>query len=340
MDKEEFLEESNKANSEALRGKTITDLLNKDSSVYKIEREELPKIVRPPRPTVDEDGFSSIPSGRTFNQDLTGAVKNDNLSMLKVALQNEQLKSAVKEQPEEGNKTTFYFIIGITFFLAVAGGLFIWVFLKTKPEPVVTEDTPQIEKRLPSIIFTETKTKINISKTAERNFQTELIQELGKKREKDSIEELSIVSKNPEGAERPAISYEIREALGITPPEVLTRSLEEKIFLGIWSDGVKSEPLLILRSDSPQSILVNMLEWEPNLKDEARSLFGVYYTDSSYALSFKDKVVLNQDVRVLQNSSGVPVFFYTILDKNNIIFARSSGALKRVIERLREEKLK
>lgn len=339
MEKEEFLEEANKANGDALRGKTITDLLDKDSSVYKIEREELPKIVRPPRPTIDVDGFSSIPSGRTFNQDLTGAVKNDNLSMIKVALKNEQYKSAHAEEPEEINKNNFKIIIGITFFLAVAGGLFIWVFLKTKP-PVIT-NTPAVNsiKTVPSVIFSEEITKINISKKAERNFQTELVQELGKKRGKDSIEELSLVYKESEGVERPALGYEAREAIGLVPPEALTRSLEEKIFLGIWSDGIKSEPLLILRSDSPQSILTNMLAWETTLKDEARSIFGTYYTESSYALSFKDKVVLNQDVRVLQNSSGVSVFFYTILDKNHIVFARSSSALKRVLERLREQKL-
>ncbi len=120
---------------------------------------------------------------------------------------------------------------------------------------------------------------------------------------------------------------------GISAPEILTRSLENTFMAGLIyeeTDAVPT-PFIILKVSSYDTGFAGMLEMERNLPLFFDIVFG---TNIEFELSDKTKirdvVLSSRDARVLEIATNVDIA-YTFANPSTIVIASSRSALEKLI---------
>ena len=100
------------------------------------------------------------------------------------------------------------------------------------------------------------------------------------------------------------------------------------------------DPFLIIKLTSFENAFAGMLSWEPNMARDLAPLLGT--TDLLKVINpayvFKDVIVRNKDVRMLEASS-TPVILYSFFDNQMLIITEDIDAIQTLIDRLTREKL-
>lgn len=150
-------------------------------------------------------------------------------------------------------------------------------------------------------------------------------------------------------------------------PEPLVRSFEPNFIVGLHQKDVP-EPFILLQTNDFEQSFAGMLGWEPRMVDDVRDIFfrnlgssqsflgdttqqaptavtatstdtttnvvTVQTTASYNKTKFVDLVLVNKDVRAIQDFTGKTLFFYTFIDKKNLLITTNTQTLELIIRQL------
>lgn len=338
--KEKYLEQALHANDEAVSGAKFTDLLNKDSAVYKDE--EKPKEPKPePKielPKVDEEGYPIIEQVHTYKEDLAGVVNRDKLSLSRIAMMEGTANKGVpKTDAPAQKKSNLFLIISIALIImsvGIIGGVLTLVANKNS----AANQAPVQAAPQKYIIFSESKGNLNI-KSTRSEIAGQMDGLIGGFKEENSVMEAVVRVGNASTSDEASLE----DLLSVTEarlPDSLRRTLVSKFFLGIHSIKGFSYPFLLIGADSYDIAYPGLLSWEGLMPSDLSWLFPLPQKigTSTPTLSFKDRIIANLNARSYEDEQGKTVFFYVFLDDHKILFARTADTLRMVQDRLRQAK--
>jgi hypothetical protein len=118
---------------------------------------------------------------------------------------------------------------------------------------------------------------------------------------------------------------------GISAPDTLTHSIESPFMAGLLSEGGASVPFLVLTVSSRDAGLAGMLEWERAIPRVLDTIFGTSFaTDFSNKTKVRDVVILGRDTRVFDISPTTNIA-YTFANPHTIILSGSLSALQTLL---------
>ncbi len=328
MSENDFLEKSLNANKKEFEGLSLADVANPKSEVYKApETPERPSSIPEAKPKIDEEGLPELITLKTYHGDVEDAVRSNSLSMLKVAVKEQSKKQYTPEETKpKDSGLHIWLIIGAS--LLFVGGLIAVGYA------VLIKNTPEtITKQSRDLIFAEKSVVLDLFKLSPREIKSS-IEGVSKPASEESIKKIIFVEKTS-GGTRALNLPEIMNNLNAEIPPALLRSFSNQFMIGISESLDISEPFMMLIS-SPDNALPGMLEWERTMGHDLEPIIGSAGADRK--LSFKDKIILNHDSRILGDQNG-DIFFYSIIDKKIIIIAKSENTFKKILNRIREAKI-
>ncbi|MES2409700.1 MAG: hypothetical protein V4509_05385 [Patescibacteria group bacterium] len=341
--KNKYMDKALHANDEATSGAKFSDLFDKNSNVYKDPNAELPreKTPIPEKPTIDAEGYPIIQNVHTYKEDLEGIINSDKLSLSRIAMMqegaNRRTEAPSKAEAEE-KKSMIFYIISISLVLigiGIIGGIYMLTLSKKAAE---TQQAAIIPKEK-YIIFAEQNKELDITKTSKTEVAQIIRDTASKFQEEDSVMEIIPVTTDGDTKMRADIN-ELFSSVYQRAPDELLRTLYPKYFLGLYSKKGKTDPFLLMFTNSYDISYPALLNWEGFMKDDLTWMFDTNVTigTTTPQLSFKDRVVANTDARSFEDSTGRVAFFYTFIDPNTILFARNTDTVRKVVDRLREAK--
>ncbi len=341
--KRQYMEKALHANEEATSGAKFTDLINKNSTVYKDQNppQQRDRAPLPEKPTVDADGYPIIQHVHTYKEDLAGIINSDKLSLSRIAMMqedaNRKTEAPTKADAEE-RKSLIFYIISISLVLigiGIIGGIFVMTQNKKAKDAAIAQKTSTPKEKY--ILFAEQQKILNITKASKGEVGREIRELIPKFQDEDSMMEIIPTIVDGNSSTRANIST-LFQTLNQRASDTLLRTLYPRYFLGLYTKKGKTGPFLLMFTNSYDNAYPALLDWEGFMKDDLSWIFdtNIKIGTSTPTLTFKDRIILNTDARSLEDSTGRVVLFYTFIDPNTILFARNTDTIKKVSERLRE----
>ena len=274
---------------------------------------------------------------RTYKSDLESAIQNDHLSSINIAIAESKKKQEEAENKIEEVSENEYskskIIIFISILLVIIGiiALVITYYLKS---PNVSKVT--ITSELPSMITTEYKEELNIGTIIKDNLAKALSSKLNDTQ--IPVNNIYNVYLTTGTSSRQLISSaNFISMIKFNMPDMVKRTLLPNFMIGSYSFS-QNYPFLILKTSSFENSYAGMLAWEKDLSKDFQLLFRLPGYENSGSLldeltpatstkKFEDGVIVNKDVRFLQDNNN-----------NTIIITVSDTAFKEIIDRLNKEK--
>lgn len=308
---------------------------------------------------------------RTYQSDIANTIKNDNVSMIKVALsekKRQERRGQLDNTLSDDSNKNLYIVIGATIaFLVIAGlvGGFIYLQSKNKTENIQAE-----QQKVQPLLFTESTSVLNINE-----FKPEDLFKILEK-DKEAVMELGdmksiVISTGSSTEERQLTTEEFFFLIGARTPDVLLRALNSNFLLGVYAFTPR-EMFAVFKVNSYDAAFAGMFEWEPSIESDVGNIFinkkervnidigalssvkdttsnEVSTNDTQPASTstsqtspfgvfsqrkFVDRILSNKDARVLVDTDGKESMIYTFLDKETLVIATSEKSLKEIIFRL------
>lgn len=117
--------------------------------------------------------------------------------------------------------------------------------------------------------------------------------------------------------------------LDIKVPDILEKTFVEPWTLGILGTIDRKEPVFIIPINNFSNALKGMLEWEHDLPVSIRILLPQEFSKRGVEV-FKDILIRDQAVRILENDAGEFLFAYTFFSRNLLIISFSKSSLESI----------
>lgn len=272
---------------------------------------------------------------RTYQSDLAEAIKNQQGSVIKIAMAEQEKKQRddTNKNPTSKKNLTFIFTGGALILVAI--GVIMYFVATSKPKTV---PITQSQTLVSTLVKTDSSKIIKIDDLTK--------EELGKKIADEyksatpalnTIEQIQFVEENV----NPNVlitTERFWDILDTHIPGELLRSFNPIFTLGIhaWS---KNGLFIMMKTNSYSTAFAGMLKWETTLLDDLYRIFGIDTAGENSALfsaKWKDMVLKNQDTRVLTDSVGNIVLFYTFLgeNKDTLFIGDKEQTLVEVVNRM------
>lgn len=310
----------------------------------------------PTKPTVGiADAIQQTPQAeqkteniRTFQSDISGAVKSDNISMIKIALaekgRREQEGQYVEVSAKKISKTPFI-VIGVVVLLVGLGVGFVYLYFNQAPLPTIEQT---IAPKEPEIIYSETQAVVNTDGKAPAVLLGEIKAEGLAPFDLGTVKR-TLLTTGVGTSTRNITSDELFAILKTRIPAQLQRSINPYFVVGTYA-FTPHDSFMILKINSYDNAYAGMLAWEPYMETDIGGMFigetrtqpitpiegvnPIVNTTQSREAVFKDKVVQNKDARVLTAEDGSIKFMYTFIDKETLVLVSSENGLKEILFRL------
>jgi hypothetical protein len=340
------------------RPKTIADLLHLEAEVAKNPPKAAPEGTAKIREglkniTVAQKPESSILKRiRTLKSDTEDAMTSGKSTFIGIAtaqlLQNKKDESSgatlVDPEPiretEAPKKSRISFtliaiFLGLILILTAFGGVGYVLYLRKSPVSEVTDNLTSN-----SLIPTQFEIVIETNRKNASYLKAAVAAE--KKNAPGTLNDLGNISFVVSKDVTPPVVLTTNDfitTLGMHPPTKLLRTLSPSYMLGIHRFP-ENQAFLILKTDTYETARDALLEWESTSLEEdvgklLRSPSDFDFNNASSTVvtlqPFKDMVLKNKDSRVLTNSEGKVLFFYTFIDRSYIVFASDPETLQAVI---------
>lgn len=211
----------------------------------------------------------------TFQEDLAKSIKDDNVSMIKMAMaeKKRQEEQGIPETAVTDGNSKKYILVGAIIVAAVAilGGTgFIMYRLSngTPSNPGTSSTAPTTGL---SLLFTESKTSINIEGKDVFDVKKLINTELSKPLQLGSMKALLLVMGAGSNA-REITLEEFLKGLQTGTGESLARSLDSRFLLGIYSFN-SNDLFLLAKVTSYDNAFAAMLQFEPDVENSIGSIF-------------------------------------------------------------------
>ncbi len=286
----------------------------------------------------------------TFQSDVAGAVKNDNVSMIKIALAEKKRQEKQGTYDEVAEKRNYKgIIIGIIIIIILGGlgigGWYVWGIINNGSAPATNVVNGFVT--LPAPIEAEQKISIDVTNKYSSDIEKNILNEKNLPLGLGSIKQIIFTSKIGTSTSQ-VTSAGFLKAITARIPGQLERALDPNFFFGIYS-YTPHDSFLLYKVASYDNAYAGMLAWEPYMQEDLRSVIvnkkiitdvaSSTATTSVAAASpessiFIDRVINNKDVRLLYNTDGSIKLLYSFIDQSTLIITSSDKSLKEVILRL------
>lgn len=274
---------------------------------------------------------------RTYREDVAEAVRKQRLSAVGiVAREQDRGERAALSEPVRGSRTL---IVAASVLIILAGlgagGLAYYVQKKRAVEPTATA--------VPSLLFVDERTRVQTDGTTTRSFLVRL------KDENDAVR-LALggiaqmyFTHGTGAAERTLSAPEFFAAIGARVSAEFIRALKDEFTVGVHVfDG--NQPFIILTTDLYENAFAGMLDWEETMSEDLEPFFGPAVrstTTSEVRIGgiFQNKILKNQDVRVLTDAAGKTALLYGFRDRRTIILTTNENTWNEVNVRLSTARL-
>jgi len=280
---------------------------------------------------------SNMKTVRTYMSDMADTVRANEISVLKVALaeQNKQAREDLYRQQEgTPTKKIFWFIGGI---ILIAAAIYGSTFLINKKAEV---GLPVVATKENAIISYDEIYSLSVLDKENLSDKISEIKDIVTKN--DSITFVSL-SQEVNGVKEKISTSSLFSRFKWGAPGSLVRSLSDNYMIGLYTKDVdgdasnKSVPFIIFQSEDYEFTYAGMLEWEKTLAGDIHNIFKLEITDTTKKLNerkWKDLIINNKDSRVLYNENNEPILYYIFIDKNNLVITESKDAIKEITARL------
>lgn len=272
---------------------------------------------------------------RTYTSDMADAIRENEVSVIKIALAEKEKRdreSEYKEAKGTNLSKVFLFLGGVALIIvAIFGVSYIIKMKKVIPiPPVATVET---------FIAYDSKSEIDVTKVTTVNNLLDTIKK-GWQIEQKPIEAIFLTKKINNLSET-FTSKDFLSLIQTTMPGALIRSLSPKYLIGKYSDSnntsanKKYSIFFIFETTDYNQAYASMLEWEGTMLQDLYVMFETTKPeDSPFKKPWNDIIVNNKDTRVLPGVNSEGLLYYTFVNKNNFVITNDIEALKEVISRL------
>lgn len=270
---------------------------------------------------------------RTYTSDMAEAVRDNEASIIKIALAEKEKREREKIYKEaDGTKSSkiFYILGGILLIIiGVAGSSFLISKKEKVPSPIVNS----IETFIPVDL------SVFVDVTGINN-PNEIIAKINQQSETSSgLVQAFFITKTTNEISENLKTNDFFSSLNISAPGSFVRSLTEKYLLGQYDNQnstiQKNSFFLIFETGNYDQTYASLLSWENNMLNDLSIFFnptnqGVGSVSKN---SWKDIFVNNKDARVLYNENGQALLYYGFV-KNNFVITDNIEVFKAIINRL------
>ncbi|MEK9166624.1 MAG: hypothetical protein AAB846_02730 [Patescibacteria group bacterium] len=269
---------------------------------------------------------SDIPSIRTLKTDAEAFSSDKNISFIQAAAAEleRQQKMGVGERLARAKKPLAFLLAGLALVSAVGGGAYYYmqsrrappeeIFLRETIVPGDLEETITLRQNTRSELLGEAGKKF-FDPLAEREIRT-LAFAVGEGKEKRTLKSGGII----------ALSE-------LAMPSRLRADIHTLQLGSVRKNGIA--PFLILKVRSHADALAAMLEWEKSLARDIGIFFPGTRDFSLIGARFEDKIIQNQDARVLAKE-GKSILAYAFFNQTTLVIAASDTGLDALLERLQK----
>ena len=296
---------------------------------------------------------------RTMKSDAEEAIKKQNETLVSIALAEEKKRvqeqkealAAAKKSQDDNNSTpapkrigrmVVVVVIVLIFSALIMAYLFVLPRLRAvqvpsislssfiKPSTTATSaPAPVVEPLALSIIPAQSEKRFNISRETLSQMVT-LMSSENTDLPAGSIKNMYI-SEDGDTAPVAVSVNRLLSFVGISTPEILTRSLEKSFMTGFLKEaGTQATPFLVLKVSSYDAGFAGMLDWEATLPQLFNSLFGTKIESGTTPIKFHDVLIRGKDARAFSTPFGA-MLAYTFTNQNTIIITGSLSALETLI---------
>ena len=275
-----------------------------------------------------KDGIKTV---RTYMSDMADTVRDNEISVIKVALaeQNKHEREDLYRKIEGTPTKKVFWVVGGIILVAIAiGGTYFIIQQKAKqniPEQITKEEAIISYDEISSISVNDPSELINKINTAKKETSTTS--------KSDTIKFISL-SQETNGLQEKILTQDLFRDLDFTAPSSLVRSLSDSYMIGTYKNN-KQNLFIIFQTKDYEYTYAGMLEWENTLASDMVPLFEIDTQESKINnRKWSDMIINNKDTRVLLNEEGRPILYYLFTDKNNLVITNDESTIKEIIEKL------
>ncbi len=288
--------------------------------------------VRPqttPEKTTEPMNDPSIKPLRTFKSDAEEAVKYQNVSTIDIAVAEQKRREArnkVEVTEKKPASPGVFVLVAILVIVLIGGGWYYW-FISSQDSVEAVPIPPTVKTIVPS-------TK-GSAVYLEPNSNPLIL--ISSKLEASNAGLGNIYTIVPTNSATSTVFAPIAQVFRMTKmPDRLKRSLSDTYMIGTYTYDANS-PFIIVKNTFFQNAFSGMLDWEKTMRADLLPLIQVAHPDetaTATSTTFADTVVSNVDTRALKNDAGDPILLYAFADKDTIVIATNTSALKYILDRL------
>jgi hypothetical protein len=272
---------------------------------------------------------------RTYASDMAETVRDNEISVIKIALAEKEKKEreSVVEKAKGTKLSRISLVVGGVALIII--GIFGASYLiKKKNTPVVP-----IVTKVETFISYDSSSTIDVSTATNTNNLNSLIKN-GIGKDTKTIDAIFLIRKINDVI-TPLAVKDFLSLISTTMPDSLNRSLSNRYMIGKYSNPngqtstTNSGMFFIFETTDYNQAYASMLEWEKTMIEDFFIPFEIPKPDDSiYVKPWNDVVVNNKDARVLYADNGVPLIYYSFVNKNTFVITSNLETLKEIINRV------
>lgn len=276
---------------------------------------------------------------RTYSSDMADIIRNNEASVIKIALAEKEKKDKEKVlEQAEGTKTskTLFVFGGIILIIgAIVGSYFLFQKKKelTTPVPLVSN--------LDTFISYDSNLYLDVTNATSVSDLSEILKK--EQTTNSGLIKALFLTKKVNNVPQLLTSQNFLSLIKSSAPGTLIRTLSDKYLLGKYtspnsiSNKDKTFVFLIFQTTNYNQTYASMLEWEKTMLKDLFPIFNLNLPDmnnSIFEKPWQDIIINNRDARVLYGENNEAILYYVFVNKNNLIISNNIEAMKEIISRI------
>jgi len=271
---------------------------------------------------------------RTYTSDMAEAIRDNEMSVIKVALAEKEKREREEVYKEaEGTKTSKIFLTmgGILLIImAIIGSMYL--ISKKKEVPIKTVAEVETFVAYDSYEYIDTTGMLNIDGLVTK-IKSLTSQNTG-------LVKVLFPTETITDKSQLLTTQKFFSLFRINAPGALVRSLSDKYLVGQYFDkenltNEKYKMFLIFQTDNYNQTYASMLDWEKTMSKDLSMMFNLNTEETTINnQSWKDLVLNNKDVRVLYGQGGEESLYYVFANKNKLIITNDINVLRAITAKL------
>ncbi|MCI0566003.1 hypothetical protein L0Y46_02275 [bacterium] len=286
-------------------------------------------IQTPPKP--EERPTTHISPIHTYRSDIEQEVKKQKTSFVSIVAAEQRKRAEHRPVLKEKKRTNTALLMLSIFFIAASigvAGFSYYANIKKNGGVLPVQGPPQ------SIIFADTYTEFDVTNTTSNDLVRTVSSHIQNKNILlDSVENLYF-TRIENGMRRELAAQEFFDSAGLNTPSRFRSAIEGRFMLGMHAFN-GNQPFFIFKTILFENAFAEMLSWEATIAREVMPVFGLGAPDRDLQnKKFRDLVIKNKDVRVLEDNGGRTVLLYSFVNRDTLIITTSEDTFLEIVARI------